>query len=165
MNPLGNPLTPPPTPRFWGSMGAGARLGSPPVTTGVEWPAAADELAEDSALESGFVGFLRYAVIWLVFYFSFQWEQSGLNEIPSMLRPLVLASSRHRHTESYNRDMLMRHRTFNIKVSSTSGLLVAGAPPSLHIWANTSANRSGRSLLDTDTPRIAQMVRLKRFLV
>ena len=49
-----------------GRIGAGARLGSRlPVTTGVEAdgrPAAAEEAAEDSAVESGFVGFLRYAV-------------------------------------------------------------------------------------------------------
>lgn len=50
-------------PRFaWERIGAGARLGSPPVTAGVEVRPAAAELAEESALESGFVGFLRYAV-------------------------------------------------------------------------------------------------------
>lgn len=43
-------------------IGAGARLGSP--TTGVDeevFPGAAEEAPEDSAAESGFVGFLRYA--------------------------------------------------------------------------------------------------------
>lgn len=43
-------------------IGAGARLGSP--TTGVDefvFPGAADEAPEDSAAESGFVGFFKYA--------------------------------------------------------------------------------------------------------
>lgn len=42
-------------------MGAGARLGSPPIP-GVELEVCAaptDDAAEDSALESGLVGFLR----------------------------------------------------------------------------------------------------------
>ena len=162
MNPLGNPLTPPPTPRFWGSMGAGARLVSAGDYGG-------RVTGRGGRVGGGFC--VGVGVCWVLevccdmVSFSLSFEQSRLDEVPSMLRPLVLASSRHRHTESYSRDMLMRHRTFNIRVSSTSGLLVVGAPPNLHICANTSANRSGRSLLDTDTSRIAQMVRLKRFLV
>lgn len=66
MNPLGSPPAPllgAPTPRFaCGSIGAGARLGSPPVMPGVEEDARGgptDEAADESAAESGLVGFLR----------------------------------------------------------------------------------------------------------
>lgn len=66
MNPLGSPLTPLPvveTPRFaCGSMGAGARLGSPPAIPGVDDDVCGgptDDAADESAAESGFVGFLR----------------------------------------------------------------------------------------------------------
>lgn len=52
-----------PTPRFaCGSIGAGAKLGSPPEIPGVDEEARGgptDEAADDSAAESGFVGFLR----------------------------------------------------------------------------------------------------------
>lgn len=50
---------------FWGRTGAGARLGSAAETPGVEdmpRTGPAEDAAEDSAFESGFVGFLRYAV-------------------------------------------------------------------------------------------------------
>lgn len=81
----------------WERIGAGARLGSPPVTTGVEdevWPAA----AEESALESGLVGFLRYADYVNLRNFG----RIGMSDgnVPSIFLPLVRASSRHRHTES-----------------------------------------------------------------
>ena len=62
---LGRPETPPlagviPRPAD-GMEGAGARLGSPPPTAGVDEfrPGAVDDVAELSALESGLVGFLR----------------------------------------------------------------------------------------------------------
>lgn len=45
-----------------GRIGAGARLGSPPVTPGVVDAARigpTEDVAEESAAESGFVGFLR----------------------------------------------------------------------------------------------------------
>lgn len=70
MSPLGSPFTP-----FDGgcspmlvcpSNGAGARLGSPPPTPGVEDEvriAPTDDAADESAAESGFVGFFRYAAI------------------------------------------------------------------------------------------------------
>ena len=44
------------------SMGAGARLGSLPAMPGVDdcvWEAPTDEAADESAAESGLVGFLR----------------------------------------------------------------------------------------------------------
>lgn len=47
-----------------GRTGAGARLGSAAETPGVEDEvrmAPTEDVAEDSAFESGFVGFLRYA--------------------------------------------------------------------------------------------------------
>lgn len=47
-----------------GRAGAGARLGSPPETPGVKDEVrigATDEFVDDSAAESGFVGFLIYA--------------------------------------------------------------------------------------------------------
>lgn len=65
--------------------------------------------------------------------------------------------------------MLIRQRTFSINELSISALSAACFTdvvlPNLHICAKTSASRSGRSLLDTDTPRMAQMVRLNRFFV
>ena len=64
MNPLGSPPTPLPgawTPRLAGSIGAGARLGSPPEIPGVDVEACGGptEDADESAAESGLVGFLR----------------------------------------------------------------------------------------------------------
>ena len=63
-------------------IGAGARLGSP--TTGVGefvFPGAADEAPEDSAAESGFVGFFKYAFFfffgWLVCFFKRSREQGS----------------------------------------------------------------------------------------
>lgn len=66
MNPLGSPPFPlvgPCIPRLAGRTGAGARLGSPPETPGVEELriGPTDDPADESAAESGFVGFLRYA--------------------------------------------------------------------------------------------------------
>lgn len=52
-----------PMPRFaCGSMGAGAKLGSPPEMPGVDEDVCGtptDEVADESAAESGLVGFLR----------------------------------------------------------------------------------------------------------
>lgn len=68
INPLGRgrletPLPVDGTPRLaCGSIGAGARLGSPPVMPGVDdevCGAPIDDAAEESAVESGLVGFLR----------------------------------------------------------------------------------------------------------
>lgn len=68
MNPLGSPLTV--LPGGWTpwlgcvSIGAGARLGSPPEIPGVDdWVRGRpmEDAADESAAESGFVGFLRYA--------------------------------------------------------------------------------------------------------
>lgn len=47
-----------------GIVGSGARLGSPPETPGVKDEVrigATDEFVDESAAESGFVGFLMYA--------------------------------------------------------------------------------------------------------
>ena len=67
MNPLGSPTLLPGTwtPRLGcDSIGAGARLGSPPEIPGVDdcvRGRPTEDAAEESAVESGFVGFLRYA--------------------------------------------------------------------------------------------------------
>lgn len=65
MNPLGSPPTPLPgawTPILAGRIGAGARLGSPPEIPGVDVEVCGgptDDAADESAAESGLVGFLR----------------------------------------------------------------------------------------------------------
>jgi hypothetical protein len=65
MKPLGSALTWDGgwTPRLaWESRGAGARLGSPPEIPGVDVDVCTgptDEMVDESAVESGFVGFFK----------------------------------------------------------------------------------------------------------
>lgn len=68
----------------WGRTGAGARLGSAAETPGVEDMvriAPAEEVAEESAPESGFVGFLRYAGDVRVGLFD--WRDKHTFEVPT----------------------------------------------------------------------------------